>query len=284
MKSKKSAPKKSVGRIKGVCVDRPVSFLDISRKMYHSIAHNASNSPAKSGSAQSTLVRRFMENPHQSFTPNETLDLARLALLTDNKWQKGTTLTITFMDGSSTQKTKVKKFAKYWVSKAKANIKLKFLGSGSSMIRISFVADPGSWSYIGTDCLHIPANRPTMNFGWLRDDTEDAEYERVVVHEFGHALGCIHEHQNPAGGIHWNKPVVYAYYQGPPNNWTKAEVDSNIFQTYSKTKTQFTQLDPNSIMMYPIPKQFTTDGFSVGLNLHLSSTDISFIDKQYPKP
>lgn len=33
-----------------------------------------------------------------------------------------------------------------------------------------------------------------MHFGWLRDDTDDVEWRRVVVHEFGHALGAIHEH------------------------------------------------------------------------------------------
>ncbi len=27
-----------------------------------------------------------------------------------------------------------------------------------------------------------------MNFGWLEDDTDDEEYRRVVLHEFGHAL------------------------------------------------------------------------------------------------
>jgi len=30
----------------------------------------------------------------------------------------------------------------------------------------------------------------------------------TVLHEFGHALGLIHEHQNPAsGGFKWNREV-----------------------------------------------------------------------------
>jgi len=44
-----------------------------------------------------------------------------------------------------------------------------------------------------------------MNYGWLRDDTQDEEYSRVVLHEFGHALGCIHEHQQPKFGRVWDK-------------------------------------------------------------------------------
>jgi serralysin len=273
---------KPVAKILRVCVDRPSSFLDLHRKMYQSIRHNPKNNPAAKGTEEHAIVTRFLENPHQNFSPEHSATLSRLALVTDSKWQKGTTITISFLDGSSVQKKKTKKYARYWISKANANLKLKFITGKKGMIRISFVADPGSWSVIGTECLSLPVNEPTMNFGWLRNDTGDDEYERVVVHEFGHALGCIHEHQSPAGGIHWNKPAVYQYYQGPPNNWTKSEVDSNIFQTYAKSQTQFTQLDPNSIMMYPIPKQFTTNGFSVGMNLQLSPVDKSFIQKQYP--
>ncbi len=46
--------------------------------------------------------------------------------------------------------------------------------------------------------------------GWLEPDTPNDEYRRVVLHEFGHALGGIHEHQSPASGvIPWDKPKVY---------------------------------------------------------------------------
>jgi hypothetical protein len=51
-----------------------------------------------------------------------------------------------------------------------------------------------------------------MNYGWLLANTPDQEYSRVVLHEFGHALGAIHEHQHPAAGIPWDKPKVYEYY------------------------------------------------------------------------
>jgi hypothetical protein len=121
-----------------------------------------------------------------------------------------------------------------------------------------------------------------MNYGWLELDSSDDEVRRVVLHEFGHALGCIHEHQNPAGGIKWNKNVVYAYYAGPPNFWSKEDVDHNLFEVYDENLTIYSQLDPASIMMYPIDRRFTLDGFEVGLNTQLSSVDKEFIEATYP--
>src|SRR3954454_14778238 len=129
----------------------------------------------------------------------------KMALEAGKKWADGKTLGVFFLDGSATQKVRVQEQAVKWSKFAKITLDFK-AGKADAQIRISFVADDGSWSYIGTDCLGIGKSKPTMNFGWLKDDTDATEYERVVVHEFGHALGAIHEHQNPKGGIEWNLP------------------------------------------------------------------------------
>jgi len=60
-----------------------------------------------------------------------------------------------------------------------------------------------------------------MNFGWFDDNTSDSEFSRTVIHEFGHALGMIHEHQHPLAAIPWDKDKVYTYYAGYPNYWSK---------------------------------------------------------------
>jgi len=267
-----------------VCVDRPASTLHLYNRMYHAIKNNPKNNPAVPGTKEHAVLRGFVENPHAPMPVEHHGFMARMALVTKSMWKKGQTITVAFLDGSALQKKKTKKYARYWTDKTKANanIKLKFVSGKNAMIRISFIADDGSWSTVGTDCFLEDPGKPTMNYGWLRNDSDDQEWERVVVHEFGHALGCIHGHESPAVKIKWNKPAVYKYFEGPPNNWSKADVDSNIFEKYSKTKTQFTAVDNTSIMMYFFPPEFTLDGKGTPENDHLSPVDIAFIRKQYP--
>src|SRR5207253_8077324 len=134
-----------------------------------------------------------------------------------------------------TVQQKVEHYAHTW--EQFANIKFVFGNDPNAEVRIAFDPSSGSWSYIGTDVLTIPAGQPTMNYGWLTPTTDDTEYSRVVIHEFGHTLGCIHEHQNPAGGIKWNKAQVMHDLMGPPNNWSADQVENNMFRRYGRNIT-----------------------------------------------
>ena len=203
-----------------------------------------------------------------------------LAGITGKKWQNGKHLRARFLDGKPSVQQRVEEHAKRWSDFA--NITVEFGNDQDAEIRISFEQE-GSWSYIGTVALAIDKSEPTMNFGWLEESTPDEEYERVVVHEFGHALFCIHEHQNPVTTIPWDKDAVYAYYMGPPNNWTKDQVDQNLFARYSTDITQYSAFDPKSIMLYPIPNELTIGDYEVGFNTTLSDTDKSFIATVYPQ-
>jgi hypothetical protein len=208
----------------------------------------------------------------------------KAALVNGSRWNAGDVITISFLDGDPGVQQKVQNAALAWIAPQLARLTFDFRkNTTKTLVRISF-RYAGSWSVIGTTCKQITdMTQPTMNFGWLTPDSSDEEVRSVVLHEFGHALGLIHEHQSPdSGKIQWNRDAVIRDLSGPPNNWTLDVIEHNMFEAYAASETNFTKLDPQSIMMYPIPSNWTKDGFSVGLNSDLSTTDKTFIRGQYP--
>ncbi len=230
-----------------------------------------------------TCLDRYLpgESPYERGEPDASGG-TKAAALRSKLWEPADrTLRVRFLDGDVGVQQKVIHFAQEWT--AVANLHFGFGDHPTAEIRISF-QQPGSWSFIGTDALGVPADEPTMNFGWLTPGTPNDEVRRVVLHEFGHALGLIHEHQSPAATIPWNRAAVYDYYEGPPNHWSRQEVEANLFQTYDTESTQHSAFDMHSIMLYPIPPEFALGGFSVSWNQTLSPLDKAYIAAWYPFP
>ncbi len=217
-------------------------------------------------------------------TRPKTENRSKAALVRASMWDQGETIDISFLDGNAEVQQRVQDAAQRWLGPELAGVQFAFRNDTTGTpIRISFQYS-GSWSLIGTTCRQITdQTQPTMNFGWLTPNSTDEEVQRVVLHEFGHALGLIHEHQNPIGKpIQWNRDAVIADLSGPPNNWSLDVIEHNMFEPYDTAAVNGTNQDPDSIMMYPIPASWTLDGFSVGLNSKLSDADKTFIHEQYP--
>jgi hypothetical protein len=190
-------------------------------------------------------------------------------------WMNGSTLRVRFLAGTSAEQQLVRKQAGWWTEHA--NLTFDFGTAPDAEIRIAFDPSDGAWSYIGTDCKHIPAGQPTMNLGFLDGGT--------AAHEFGHAIGLAHEHQNPAGGIQWKEEVVIHDLSGPPNNWDEATIRHNVLEKYTVDQVNGTAFDPDSIMLYFFPATWTVNGVATHENNVLSAMDQSFIgsEKMYPQ-
>jgi hypothetical protein len=108
-------------------------------------------------------------------------------------------ITVWFLGGDPELHVRVRAVAAKWTGPGMANVEFLFLDNGPADIRIVFGPGQGSWSYLGTQCRQVDPSEPTMNYGWLTPNAPDDVLRPVVLHEFGHALGLIHEHQHPRG-------------------------------------------------------------------------------------
>jgi hypothetical protein len=97
-------------------------------------------------------------------------------------------------------------------------------------------------------------------------------------------IGLSHEHQNPDQGMNWNEEVVLRELAGPPNYWDETKARHNVLNKYSADILLGTEFDPDSVMLYAFPAEWTTDGFSTHANEKLSDIDKGFVksEKMYP--
>jgi hypothetical protein len=189
-------------------------------------------------------------------------------------WPVGSRLRVRFLSGTPAQRQLVQRCAPTWSEFAKLDF--SFDDSPQAEIRISFDASDGAWSYVGTDAASIPLNAATMNLGW--------QDEAVILHEFGHAIGMAHEHQNPKGGIEWNPEVVIGDLGGSPNFWSPEQVRHNVLEKYKDDQINGTDFDANSIMLYAFPGTWTTTGIGTHENTKLSALDKQFIASSVAYP
>ena len=180
-------------------------------------------------------------------------------------WTPGQTINIAFLDGTDEQKEYTEHHARFWLEFA--NLEFNFESSlEDSDIRISFAGD-GAWSYIGTIAKHADADKPTMNLGFLEGKFIDGVfYDRIVIHEVGHALGLIHGHTHPDANIPWSDPREEWTYEQPPEGYNLA----------------LTEYDPDSVMTYPVRQDQTIGHRVINLNFKISNGDGEWMRKYYP--
>ena len=209
----------------------------------------------------------------------------RAALLNATFWGRHRTLTVGFFDGSPDLRKRVAVIANEWISKTRADLAFHFWTHAgedpqAADIRIGFNPALGSWSWVGNQARKIAHDRPTMNLGWISAETEEAVARKLVLHEFGHALGLIHEHLHPLAQIPWRKDEVIRDLK-KTQDWDEATIAANMFDAPDPSEVFATDPDPSSIMIYPIPAHWTEDGRTVSWNSDLSAKDILLIRNAY---
>lgn len=192
--------------------------------------------------------------PKRVFDPNVSPEREALIRYIDKKWVNGTELKYYFFEespfaGDKANMALVRKGFDVWTE---VGIGINFTEVSDiddAHIRIGFLQDGRTWSYVGRDVIDIPgAMERTMNFGWdLRNDSRGVD---TPVHEIGHTLGLPHAHQNPFAGIVWDEKAVYEHFAGYPNYWEKSVTEHNILRKLNSSEVEGSDWDPNSIMHY----------------------------------
>lgn len=192
-------------------------------------------------------------------------------------WPQFSTVRISLMGMTKEQeqftKDNINKWAPY------VNLKFEFTDKPDGDIR--FVANndtSGGYSYVGTRSqTGVAADQPTGEIGFeggLNDYNAG-----TIVHEFGHALGFVHEHQHPENSLDFNWEQIRQDYeeQKIPHlvDVNFAEITSGIVKS---------AYDQSSVMHYSFPAKYLNSGRAIEARNDLSEGDKAFAMSLYPKP
>jgi hypothetical protein len=222
-----------------------------------------------------------MLGPLPAMASRVVMDPQALTVLTTKYW--GPTprrLTVSFMENTPANlRTQIISHLNAWTRTGC----IEFVETqGTGEVRISRNLE-GYWSYLGTDILHIPRNRPTMNLQGFTMNTPESEYRRVIRHEAGHTLGFPHEHMRQELVARIDPEKAYEYFW-QTQGWDKQMVDQQVLTPLDLRTIMGTPADQDSIMCYHLPGAITRDGQPIRGGGDINQTDYAFAGRLYPKP
>ncbi len=205
---------------------------------------------------------------------------AKIALLTEKYWGPSPRqLTVSFMEKTpSDLRARIVQHFNAWTKTGC----ISFVETaGVGQVRVSR-GQGGYYSYLGTDILHIPRNRQTMNLEGFTMETPESEFRRVVRHECAHSLGMPHEHMRRQLIARLDRQKTYTYFQ-VTQGWDQSTVDSQVLTPLEEFSIRATpDADQDSIMCYQLPGEITVDGRPIRGGVDINALDYEFCGKIYP--
>ena len=258
-----------------------------------SLSGSKKNNSAGCQSIRFDLAQNPLPGISDSSPPPGALSAAAVV---NNIWSK-TRLQVSFVDAETYDPTgiirlRIRTVVQLWSEAALGGINFDWSDKMQydSDIRISLRPDGTFWSLVGTDTRLSGSNLITLNLGfnnseyYSSSDTNNfyvREFHRLVLHEFGHALGFVHEHLSPKSPIKFNEPAAIAYFRiNGLGQLTDDQIRDQIL-TPATDAENLTEFDMKSVMLYPFPASIAnppTDN-----NWQLSAKDIESVRKAYPK-
>lgn len=268
----------------------------------------------------------IVENLAQMYQARSSADEkenGRAIFIKTVKWTNGRTLKVAFSGGDSTLRKFIADKASEWCKYA--NIKFDFGDpthgkfyewsprdtAYKADIRVAFNHD-GYWSVLGQESITaVPPNKQSMNLDPSKWAQFGENYGGTVIHEFGHALGFMHEHEHPGAAcnseLRWlddpgyeatmdntgtfmsdaqgRQPGLLSYYVST-QKWSPLKTYSQLASFENSPVFDLGAVDTTSIMQYPMDAFLLKTGraspcFAERNNV-LSNGDKLMAKKQYP--
>ncbi|KAK7680607.1 hypothetical protein QCA50_016389 [Cerrena zonata] len=119
---------------------------------------------------------------------------------------------------------------------------------------------------------NIDGSNPTVSISELRS----------ILHECGHMLGFIHEHQSPSR-VHeftYKTKATIHYYA---DTWSPTIIWDNVLRVHAEQHlTAYSPFDDMSIMLYEIPACINTQSKTIPRPSQLSAIDKAYATLLYP--